>query len=174
MFRCSDRNACLARSLKAARAANAGRCCDCVAEGLTTDRKLATKKGSDELQPGPRCVTHWRARKKQLSMAAHGKRTESTYGITAEQYWTLYAAQGGKCFICRRSTGASKRLAVDHDHQLALEHGHDPKTGCPRCLRCLACGPCNVTIGRLGVEALLRAVQVLTDPPARKWLKIEP
>ena len=38
------------------------------------------------------------------------------------------------------------------------------------CVRALLCGPCNQIIGRLGVEALCRLIQVLTDPPARKWL----
>ena len=64
-----------------------------------------------------------------------------------------------------------KRLAVDHDHTLALEHGHDPKVGCIACVRALLCGPCNQTIGRLGVEALCRLIEVLVDPPARKWLR---
>lgn len=170
---CVNAESCAQRVAKAVRVANAGRCVDCVAEGVTTDRKLATKKGSDELQPGPRCVTHYRARKKQVSSSRHARRLASDFGITPEQYWTIYACQGGKCFGCGYATGRTKRLAVDHDHELALEHGHDPKQGCPLCVRALLCGQCNQIIGRLGVEALTRLIVVLTDPPARKWLKLE-
>jgi hypothetical protein len=144
-------------------------CKDCKAEGVTTVRKPALKRDGST-QPADRCVTHQRALKKRRSSAAHGQRVEKNFGITAEQYWTLYAMQGGKCFMCQWATGATKRLAVDHDHELALGHDHPPEQGCMWCVRCLLCGPCNQTVGRLGVEALCRGIQVLTDPPARKWL----
>lgn len=147
------------------------RCKDCVAEGIDPKgaRKLAMKPDG-QLQPGPRCITHHRARKRHLRDVAHGRRLESNFELTPEQYWALYALQGGKCFGCRRATGKTKRLAVDHDHELAAEHGHPPEKGCIRCVRALLCSPCNQIIGRLGVEALCRLIQVLTDPPARKWL----
>lgn len=118
--------------------------------------------------PGPRCSTHARAWKKRSKDLAHARRLESGFGMTAEQYWTLIAAQGGKCFICQRATGKARRLAVDHDHRCDAGHPHDH--GCPRCWRAALCSPCNVMIGRLGVEALCRAIEVLTDPPARKIL----
>lgn len=142
-------------------------CKDCDTEGVPE------AKWRPAPHPGPRCTTHHRARRKAVSLAAHGKRTEKNFGLTAEQYWTIYACQGGRCFGCGFATGRTKRLAVDHDHELALEHGHDPKQGCVLCVRALLCGPCNQIIGRLGVEALCRLIQVLTDPPARKWLALE-
>lgn len=88
-----------------------------------------------------------------------------TYGLRPGDYDTLYAGQGGRCFICRTAVGATKRLAVDHDHKHC-------GTGCRECVRGLLCGPCNKdVIGRLGVEALLRAVEYLHRPPAKKILK---
>lgn len=170
-WHCSNADQCAKRVAKAARAAVADRCVDCVAEGLDPKgtRVLATKDDGSR-QPGPRCVTHWRGRKKQVSAIAHGKRIEANFGLTSEQYWAIYEAQRGKCFGCQWATGKTKRLAVDHDHELALEHGHDPKMGCALCVRSLLCGPCNQILGRLGVEALCRLIQVLTDPPARKIL----
>lgn len=78
------------------------------------------------------------------------------YGLTAEEYWLIYAAQGGVCYICRRANGARKRLSVDHDH----------KTGF---IRGLLCAPCNRdVIGHLrdDVEALQRAIDYLIYPPA--------
>ena len=135
-------------------------CKDCVAEGITTPRP--------PIYPGPRCYTHHRQVVKLRKFQSHARRTETTYGITGVQYWKLYDAQGGRCFICRRATGATKRLAVDHDHRLCDDH--PPDRGCPRCIRCLACGPCNELLGRYGIEALQRAIEVLSDPPARKIL----
>ncbi len=105
--------------------------------------------------PGPRCATHHRGRKKALKRAAHARWIEKTYGITSEQYWAIYEAQGGTCYICQRATGATKLLAVDHDHATGYVRG-------------LLCGPDNQLIGRLrdNPDALLRGVEYLNNPPA--------
>ena len=51
------------------------------------------------------------------------------YGIDAEGYNTLFAAQDSRCAICRESyTG---RLFVDHDHQTQMVRG----LLCPDCNR---------------------------------------
>jgi len=123
-------------------------CVDCIAEGVTTARPIAsgTRK--------PRCATHTRAAKKRAQINAHGRKVETTYGIPGEQYWALYAAQGGVCAICRVATGKVKRLAVDHDHDTGEVRG-------------LLCGPCNQMLGRLGQGSLVRALEYLHDPPAR-------
>lgn len=167
--RCKSGAACERRIRATKAAANAGRCVDCVAEGTDPKctRKIATKSDGSP-QPGPRCVTHWRARKRQVSAAAHSRRLESNFGITDAQYWELYAAQGGRCFICQIASGKTKRLAVEHEHGLCDDH--PPEQGCPRCIRCLSCGRCNRLIAFLGPEALARAIQVLVDPPARRVL----
>ena len=136
-------------------------CKDCLAEGITT-RRVAD-------YPGPRCHTHWRAEKKRRSLVRHGQHVEADFGIPARVYWALYEHQGGRCFVCRKSTGAARRLAVDHDHRCGA--GHPPENGCPRCCRALICGPCNQMIGWLDVEALKRAIEVLADPPAQKFLR---
>ena len=138
-------------------------CKDCIKEGTGTKRAAN--------YPGPRCYTHHHAKRERDRLRAHGRRVEANFGITSEDYWKLYAAQGGKCFICQRATGKARRLACDHDHQLARDQcGHPPEQGCRLCLRALLCGPCNELLGRYGVEALKRAIEVLTDPPARKML----
>ena len=99
----------------------------------------------------------------------HARHVEATYGITAEEYARLYLAQGGRCFVCQRASGAAKRLAVDHDHKRGC--GHDPSVGCRQCIRCLACGPCNqVVLGRYDADALARAIMVLKTLPAQRVL----
>lgn len=91
------------------------------------------------------------------------------YGLGPGDYQRLYLAQGGRCWICRRATGKTKRLAVDHDHNCT--EGHPKTSACRKCVRGLLCGPCNThAIGRLGPEALQRAYWYLLDPPAAKLL----
>ena len=140
---------------------DSGRVCkDCVAEGNTGTRRPTP-------YPGPRCTTHHRAEKARRSKAAHGKRVESTYGITESEYWELYEFQEGRCFICRRAYGKRKRLAVDHDHD--CDQGHDPKVGCRKCVRGLCCVTCNrIVLGRYSEEDLVRAIWYLKEPPAQR------
>lgn len=140
------------------------KCIDCIEEGITTSRPSP--------EPGPRCVSHWRAITKRRKAIAHQRHVEKTYGITAEEYAALVEGQGGLCFVCRRSRGLSRRLAVDHDHLKGC--GHDPKTGCRRCIRALLCQQCNtIVVGRYSTESLMRAIEVLNDPPAQKILRAE-
>lgn len=110
--------------------------------------------------PGPRCATHQRARKKALRERNHGRWILATYGITAEEYQAILDYQGGRCAICQRATGATKRLSVDHDH----------KTGA---VRGLLCTPCNRDVlGHLRDDpaALRRGADYLENPPADRVL----
>lgn len=139
-------------------------CIDCAAEGIKRSR--SAPYGGPRT---PRCATHWKALVRQRKSNAHSRRIEKGFGITSDQYWKIYEAQGGTCAICQRATGKAKRLAVDHEHH---REGceHPPEQGCPKCVRALLCSPCNVAIGRLGIAALYRAIEVLVNPPARKVL----
>ncbi len=109
--------------------------------------------------PGPRCATCHRERKKALREAAHARSVENTYGITGEQYWELYEAQGGVCYICQRARGITKKLAVDHDHATGYVRG-------------LLCGPCNKILGHLrdDYKLALRICAYLERPPAFKTI----
>lgn len=112
-------------------------------------------------QPGPRCATCWRDETKRRKQVAHGRHVEATYEITPAEYDALYKAQGGRCWICRRATGASKRLSVDHDHKTGEVRG-------------LLCGPCNHMIGlvaRDNPEVFDRAADYLRHPPALEVLR---
>lgn len=139
------------------------RCVDCENEGVRTNRPAP--------YGGPRsarCATHYRALRKRRKARAHALRVENNFGITADEYATLYESQGGVCFICRVARGVVKKLAVDHDHNKCDDH--EPQVGCRNCVRSLLCGPCNQAIGRLNVAALKRAIEVLTNPPAQRIL----
>lgn len=81
----------------------------------------------------------------------------ATYGITADEYWSIYEWQGRTCYICRRANGTGrKKLSVDHDHITGYVRG-------------LLCGPCNRdVVGHLRDDpaAFLRGASYLDSPPA--------
>lgn len=138
---------------------NPGRCKDCAAEGVQSRRPTP--------HPGPRCTTHHRKVRGQRRDAAWERRLWETYRLTPEQYWAIYNAQGGRCYICRRATGATKKLSVDHDHFCCTG-----PTSCGRCVRGLICTTDNRWLGHIrdDPEAARRAAEYLEDPPARAVL----
>lgn len=107
-------------------------------------------------KPGPRCATCWRSEVRKRKARAYAQAIEKRYGITIEQYDALYIAQGGVCYICRRATGKTRRLAVDHNH----------KTGKVRGLLCKLCNRFIIGYARDNAEMLKRAIEYLTNPPA--------
>lgn len=126
------------------------RCKDCPTEGPARPAP----------HPGPRCASHHRVVVKARKKAAHEARVQANFGLTGEEYWLLYQHQNGRCWICQRATGASKRLAVDHNHETGEVRG-------------LLCGRCNHdVIGHLrdDPDALMRAAWYLWAPPARRIL----
>lgn len=139
-------------------------CLDCEKEGLPLTRK-ATKTG-------PRspflCATHRRARRKGTSESRHETHILSTYNMTKEDYDALYEAQGGRCAVCQWATGKTRRLSVDHDHKCC-----SGKSSCGLCVRGLLCRPCNTLLGRArdAIEFFQRAIQYLTNPPAKAIMK---
>lgn len=130
-------------------------CKDCTALGWVNHRPTP--------HPGPRCTTHHRAELRRRRLAASARHVQRTYGLTAEEYGRLYEAQGRRCAICRRATGATKRLAVDHDHSCC-----PGPTSCGRCVRGLVCGPCNDVLAhaRDDAEYFRRAIAYLREWPS--------
>jgi hypothetical protein len=138
-------------------------CVDCIREGVQTARPIAKGCGPRS----PRCVTHVRAVKKRTRIRAHGNAIGRNYLMKPDEYNLLYQFQGGRCFICQKATGAARHLAVEHEHNKA-GCNHKPEYGCPKCWRALCCKRCNRLVAFLDVDALARAIVMLTDPPARK------
>lgn len=110
------------------------------------------------------------ARKKETEEAARKKLRayflslpSKPYGITTVEegeriYRALYRAQGGRCYVCRKATGAARLLAIDHDHV----------TGEIRGLVCsgsITAMTCNRLIAIFTRPMLLRAAAMLSDPP---------
>jgi hypothetical protein len=102
---------------------------------------------------GPRKA---RAPRTEASEAAHEAYVERTYRITVRMYRLLIQFQGGRCWGCRKATGAFKRLAVDHNHRTGE-------------VRMLLCSTCNNIVGhfRDDPQALIRLGLALINPPSR-------
>lgn len=102
----------------------------------------------------PRCRTHQREADRETKANAHEKRVMNTYGLEKGEYAQLYLFQGGKCALCRRATGASRKLSVDHDHATGLVRG-------------LLCRPCNTMLGhaRDSTKFFLRCIWYLRRTP---------
>lgn len=132
-------------------------CKDCYPKGHGVNSSMVVKKKPRPAPyPGPRCTTHWRERKKEVKAANHEKRVQNTYGLEKGEYAQLYTFQGGLCSLCRRATGASRRLSVDHDHATGDVRG-------------LLCRPCNSLLGhaRDKVEFFRRCILYLNLPPCQ-------
>ena len=121
--------------------------------------------------PGPRCHTCHNAKKRAARLKAKTRHVERNFEISAEEYDALYRFQGGRCALCPR-TGASKRLAVDHDHHQAMLDGHAPDKGCRNCIRGLVCSTCNDVLAhaRSSVDYFTRAASYLTVPPWKRFM----
>lgn len=126
----------------------APKCLDCKKEGVQTLRHATGKPLL--------CATHRRARKFNRRTYTHEKHILDTYALTSEEYWKIYEAQGGVCYMCRRAKGTGRRkLSVDHCHKTGLVRG-------------LICSVDNKYLGhaRDQIEHFERCIEYLKDPPA--------
>ena len=99
------------------------------------------------------------AKNPAVRRAHHEYQVRRKYGLEPHEYAAIKKAQGGKCAICQRATGRTKRLAVDHCHKT-------------RAVRGLLCSPCNHALGHLRDDpaAFQRAIDYLANPPAPQAL----
>ena len=88
------------------------------------------------------------------------KQLRRKYGITLEQYNTLFQLQNGLCGICGKSESTRRRKKTHGNERLAVDHCHE--TGV---VRGLLCFKCNTAIGSLGdnEEMVMRVIFYLTN-----------
>lgn len=80
--------------------------------------------------------------------------TLKRHGITEEQWHELYAAQGGRCGVCRKE---HPEYVIDHDHRRGQKR-----------IRGLCGRTCNGLLGKIRDSAdwARGAADYLTNPPA--------
>lgn len=83
---------------------------------------------------------------------------EKKYGVTEAEYRAMYRAQGGRCYVCRKASGKARRLGVDHNHMTGEVRGLV-------CTGSLSAMTCNRLIAIFTRAMLVRAVEMLSDPP---------
>jgi hypothetical protein len=88
---------------------------------------------------------------------------QKKYGLTPDEYRALFYAQGGKCYVCGRAKGKSRRLGVDHNHLTGEVRGLV-------CTGSLSAMTCNRLIAIFTRAMLVRAVEMLSDPPPARMV----
>lgn len=112
------------------------------------------------------CYTHDLEKKREDKLKRRFATVARQYGLTPAQYVALLEYQNYLCAVCRIANGKTKALAVDHDHKLAKQHGHDVKKACIDCVRGLLCSTCNqIIIGRYSQQQLQNAIDYKHEPP---------
>lgn len=82
------------------------------------------------------------------ALESRHRHLKDTYGISAEEYESMFASQSGVCAICkkpetaRQGSGTLKSLAVDHCHDTGEIRG-------------LLCSSCNPGIGHFKHDTAL-------------------
>jgi hypothetical protein len=124
---------------------------------------------------GPRlgwfCTTCIRNRKTTKKALAKSKRLERIFGLTDAEVEAIRADMPKNrkgipvCPGCLVATGASRALAVDHDHVKEAQ-------GLPirETVRGFLCSTCNQMIEKYGVAGLGRLIAYINDPPAQRVL----
>jgi len=97
-------------------------------------RARANARYKADPEPAKRRAAEWyRANQARVRSA----KDWAQYGITPEDYARMFAAQGGRCAICRTANpGNGRRWSVDHDHETGKVRG-------------LLCSQCNTGLGML-------------------------
>ncbi|GAA0935942.1 MULTISPECIES: endonuclease domain-containing protein [Actinocorallia] len=130
-----------------------------MAASKTKQCKQCKKNRSERFFRSPKARYCSTCLKANRSRATHDRRVSETYGLEPGEYAVLFAAQGGKCAICKESR--RERLSVDHDHKTGL-------------VRMLACRRCNNYLLAKGArdrpEVLRAAADALENPPALRIL----
>lgn len=121
------------------------RCTCCTIEKPLEEFYWANKK---KTYRHSKCHECRRNQFKQWAKTEGGKKTKRNgilrrnFGLTREQYETMYKNQNGLCAICKKEEiqirrGSISRLSVDHHHET-------------RQVRGLLCSCCNMGLGSFG------------------------
>ena len=84
-----------------------------------------------------------RAAREHDPVASRRAHIRHRFGLSVEQYEAMLTAQGGACWICRKSSDVVGMLVVDHDRSCC-----PGERSCGKCVRALLCRRCNSGLGQ--------------------------
>lgn len=109
----------------------------------------------------PRCKrilpdSHFAANTPHCKICRRDYDWQYRYGVSPEQYWELFQAQGGKCKICGYEPKGDEYLHIDHNKETGEIRG-------------LLCGKCNKAIGLMDEkpENFMSAIKYVEEN--QKW-----
>ena len=129
------------------------RCSKCSLVKPTSEfyRRSARRRGYDS-----ECKECVKSRPRYRDSARRRDETlRRRYGISAEDYASMFVAQDGRCAICRRPPREGSPLNVDHDHADGRVRG-------------LLCGGCNGGLGVVEAVGLPAIVAYLGEDLTRE------
>ena len=97
------------------------------------------------------CESKRKAKYRYTTEQARAYWLKNQFGISVDEYNTMFESQQGKCAICDDAPTKTRRLAVDHCHT-------DGK------IRGLLCFRCNATLGKFNDDITLfqKAIEYLS------------
>ena len=137
-------------------------CVDCKIEKDVNEfrRKENSKRGVSS-----RCSECWKIKDKRryeadserIKNRAKISAIKCGYGLTREEFYSMYAAQDGKCGICRISLSRDI-LTIGHPHSACIDHNHETGE-----IRGILCRHCNGALGLFKdrLDVIERAVEYL-------------
>ena len=97
-----------------------------------------------------------RQRRRENRETYRERKRVRTHGIPAERWAAMWAAQDGRCYLCRQPMEPDEAV-VEHWHGCPVPHGN--ATSCRFCHRGLAHNQCNFIIGLAGEDpGMLRVI----------------
>lgn len=105
--------------------------------------------------------------REELNNLMRLKRRARYYGISLEEYFKLVEAQNNLCAICNKVD--TRGLSIDHDHSCCTIQ----KRSCGRCIRQLVCHGCNMRLGQIESDLVIKSLDYLYDHKSSTLLKIK-
>lgn len=140
------------------------RCDDCKAVTVEKRRQrnqaYALKQRLEHPDEYKAYAKAWRtANRDRIKVYNRRGKLKEYFGLSVEQYESLFEGQNGECGICHKS-GLRRYLDVDHDHSCC-----PGKKSCGKCVRGLLCSSCNVALGGFQDNPILleAAIRYLYD-----------
>jgi hypothetical protein len=111
-------------------------------------KKASLEWGKKHPDKKKKSCDNWKKNNKEKT---YGYKLKNKYGMTTEDYNSMFDGQGGRCAICGEHQSLMQgKLGVDHDHDTGIVRG-------------LLCPRCNMAIGLLhdSVDIILSAANYL-------------